>query len=115
MATKLAHTVVEAATVLCVRASRHRSPSRLLTAKDYVGSLELSAEASKQLGSFEWRFESGLQLLLGQSEVVNYVRSTSPEKLSMMRAMAASSTSQSAPIKDEGENEAVLHWPLHSP
>ena len=85
MATKLAHTVVEDATVLCVRASKHRSPSRILTAKDYVGSLELSAEASKQLGSFEWRFESGLQLLLGQSEVVNYVRSTSPEKLSMMR------------------------------
>ena len=74
-------TIVEAATVLCVRrAPADQFSARTLSHKDYT----LDADARSQLGDFEWPFTSGLQVLMGQNEVVNWVRST-PSSTSFMR------------------------------
>lgn len=73
--------IVEAATVICVRrAPAGQAAPRTLHHGDY----ELDADGTKQLGKFHWSFSSGLQVLMGQSEVINWVRSA-PEKTSYMR------------------------------
>lgn len=74
-------TIVEAATVLCVRrVPPDQFSARTLSHEDYT----LDADARSQLGDFEWPFTSGLQVLMGQNEVVNWVRST-PTSTSFMR------------------------------
>ena len=79
-------TIVEAATVVCVRqapratAAAERERARTLLWSTY----SLNPDATRQLGSFEWPFTSGFQVLMGQGEVVNWVRS-SPENVSHMR------------------------------
>eukprot|EP00746_Dinoflagellata_sp_MGD_P043676 gnl/MRDRNA2_/MRDRNA2_206199_c0_seq1.p1 gnl/MRDRNA2_/MRDRNA2_206199_c0~~gnl/MRDRNA2_/MRDRNA2_206199_c0_seq1.p1 ORF type:complete len:316 (+),score=62.18 gnl/MRDRNA2_/MRDRNA2_206199_c0_seq1:52-948(+) len=80
---KPSHVVVDAATVLCIRGSC--TPARKLTATDYVGDRALNQDARTQLGEFSWEFKSGIQLLMGQSEVVNWVRSKSLHELNFMR------------------------------
>ena len=72
--------VVEAATVLCLRARPDGPSPRELRAGNYA----LNKEAQKQLGEFAYNFRSGMQVLMGQSEVVNWVRST-PEEHTIMR------------------------------
>ena len=73
-------TVVEASTVVCVRQAPPGRPSRTLVASDYP----LDDDGAGQLGEFSWPFTSGLQVLMGQSEVINWVRS-SPDELATMR------------------------------
>lgn len=73
--------VVDAATVICVRLAPAGASERLLHHADF----DLNEEAQAQLRAFEWVFRSGLQVLVGQSEVVNWVRSRGPTDLVMMR------------------------------
>ena len=77
--------VVDAATVVPVRIDPTLSGTArekvVLNFKDY----NLTEEAQTQLKDFNWEFKSKLQVLLGQSEVVNWVRSESPDKVSLMR------------------------------
>ena len=77
--------VVDAATVVPVRVDPSLSSSVrenvILNFKNY----NLTEEAQAQLKDFNWEFKSKLQVLLGQSEVVNWVRSESPGKVSLMR------------------------------
>lgn len=79
------HVVVEAATVLCIRMAATAPSRRTLAATSYTGGRALSVESSKQFQDFKWDFDSGIQLLMGQSEVVNWVRSTAPDNLAFMR------------------------------
>ena len=74
-------TVVEASTVVCVRQAPPGRPSRTLVASDYP----LDEDGAGQLGEFSWPFTSGLQVLMGQSEVINWVRSSSTDELATMR------------------------------
>ena len=78
-------TVVEAATVLCIRTSPVASGGRSLCgAVDYLDHRALSREATKRLGlDFELQFSSGIQVLMGQSEVVNWPRSSAQELVFM--------------------------------
>jgi 8-oxo-dGTP pyrophosphatase MutT (NUDIX family) len=78
-------TIVEASTVVCVRIVPEGEFSpRTLSHAQYQ---QLDADGTGQLGDFSWPFTSGLQVLMGQSEVVNWVRST-PEQASFMRYAA---------------------------
>eukprot|EP01052_Picozoa_sp_SAG31_P010665 SAG31_NODE_590_length_13794_cov_22.123695_4_plen_132_part_00 len=71
--------IVEAATVLCVRAvpanaRRVRTLRRLdFDILDDVG----------DLGDFVWHFSGRLEVLMGQGEIVNWVRSSQDEKVFM--------------------------------
>jgi len=73
--------VVDAATVLCVRTAPGSARHQTLRHSDFT----LNDEAKAELKNFVWEFKSGLQVLVGQSEVVNWVRSTAPESLALMR------------------------------
>lgn len=73
--------IVDAATVLCVRAVPAAGRQRVLRHSDF----RLNASAASQFQNFSWILNNELQLLLGQSEVVNWVRSQSPASLVMMR------------------------------
>ena len=76
--------IVEASTVVCVRqAPAGTFAPRTLSHSSYA----LDEDGATQLGEFTWAFTSGLQVLMGQSEVVNWVRST-PEQTSYMRYAA---------------------------
>eukprot|EP00943_MAST-04B_sp_MAST-4B-sp1_P000207 g207.t1 len=77
--------VVDAATVVPVRIKPScvdsNNKSTFLNYKKY----NLTKEAAAQLGNFNWEFKSNLQVLLGQSEVVNWVRSKNIDNLTLMR------------------------------
>jgi 8-oxo-dGTP pyrophosphatase MutT (NUDIX family) len=106
--------VVEAATVLCLR--RNPNPSqRTLRASDY----SLTPEANKQLGNFAYQFGSGLQVLMGQSEVVNWVRS-SPESLVIMRyageyKFAGGSKDEAETLTDTARRELSEEFTIEVP
>lgn len=76
-----AHEVREAATVVCVREGRQaqRGP-RELRGEDY----DLVQSSDPLPKSFRWPFTSNLQVLMGQNEVVNWLRS-SKETTKVMR------------------------------
>ena len=57
--------IVEASTVVCVREGPAGTTPRTLSHSDYA----LDGDGTTQLGEFEWAFSSGLQVLMGQSEV----------------------------------------------
>ena len=73
---------VDAATVLCLRSAATPLPCTLAYA---TFEALLSERAKHQLAGFEWDFRGELEILVGQSEVVNWVRSRSPSDLATMR------------------------------
>lgn len=78
------HVTVDAATVICVRQSSNPTAGSVLRAADF--SSILNKEAIKQLRDFNWSFDSGFEILMGQNEVVNWVRSEEGD-LSLMRCV----------------------------
>ena len=81
--------VTEAATVVCLRASGDTTP-QVLTREDVLqGAEEMSVEEDNRMQMIfgdrpEIVFTSGWEILMGQREVVNWMRS-SPEKVVPMR------------------------------
>ena len=81
--------VVDAATVVPVRLNPNNNNNNnnnnnyktILNHKNY----NLTKEGTLQLKDFNWEFKSNLQVLLGQSEIVNWVRSENPDNVSLMR------------------------------
>ena len=83
--------IVDAATVLPVRINPNSSNSNnnnnLLKSKVVLShkNYNLSKYANSFLKQFEWKFQSNFQILVGQSEVVNWIRSKSVDNISLMR------------------------------
>jgi 8-oxo-dGTP pyrophosphatase MutT (NUDIX family) len=109
-----ANRVVEAATVLCIRRKRH-PVSHVLSHAD----VHLNADAKAQLGEFAWPFHSGFEVLMGQSEVVNWVRST-PDRRDIMRyagefKFAGGTRDQGEELVDTAKRELAEEFVLAVP
>jgi 8-oxo-dGTP pyrophosphatase MutT (NUDIX family) len=81
--------VTEASTVVCLRATGDTSPQVLTRADVLQGADEMSPEEDNRMQMIfgdrdEILFDSGWEILMGQREVVNWLRS-SPEKVVAMR------------------------------
>jgi 8-oxo-dGTP pyrophosphatase MutT (NUDIX family) len=79
----------------------------------------LAPEATKQLGNFAYEFGSGLQVLMGQIEVVNWVRS-SPKNTIIMRyageyKFAGGSKGEAETLADTARRELSEEFAIEVP